>query len=160
MGMKNQEKPDTPGVHIPPPIIVAVFLGLGIWLDRRFHSGFGELVISHRTIGIVIIAAAMVIGLWCAVLYRRAKTSILPHTADNTLMDHGPFSFSRNPIYLAMIVMFVGICLYMNAPLALVLLVPSILALRYYVIAKEEAYLERRFGENYLEYKGRVRRWI
>ncbi|MBL4870165.1 MAG: isoprenylcysteine carboxylmethyltransferase family protein, partial [Robiginitomaculum sp.] len=158
--MTNQSKTDTPAVHIPPPIIVAVFLGIGIWSNKHFHFGFGEFAQLVQYLGWGLLAASIIIGLWCALLYRAAKTSILPHTADNTLMDHGPFSFSRNPIYLAMVIMFLGLCFVYNAPLALVFILPTILGLRFYVIVKEEAYLERRFGKNYLEYKSRVRRWL
>ena len=92
--------------------------------------------------------------------FRRFKTNILPHTPDSAMMDSGPFAHSRNPIYVAFLLLYLGVCLLMDAPVALVFIVPAVLALRYYVIAREEAYLIRRFGATYTEYQSRVRRWL
>jgi protein-S-isoprenylcysteine O-methyltransferase Ste14 len=96
----------------------------------------------------------------CAWIYRQARTSILPHTADSNLLEIGPFRRSRNPIYLSMVLVFAGMCLLLNSPLALGFVLPVILILRYYVIAREENYLRHRFGEPYIHYQQRVRRWI
>jgi len=76
------------------------------------------------------------------------------------MIETGPFGWSRNPIYLSMMLVFIGICLIANAPMALLFAVPAYLALRYYVIAREEAYLTRRFKEQYTSYQARVRRWF
>ncbi len=158
--MTNQAKPDTPGVHIPPPVIVAVFLALGLVADKYLPSSFGAPMNYLAKLGIILIVGGFVLAFWCAWMYFKAKTSILPHTQDSAIINTGPFRFSRNPIYLSMVMVFTGICLYWNAPIALLFLIPTILSLRYYVIAKEEAYLTRRFGDEYLTYQRKVRRWL
>ncbi len=158
--MTNRERIDTPAVHIPPPVIVAVLLGLGLFAERLWPSSFGGAAEALAYIGIALIVGGFALALWCAWLYRQAKTSILPHTADSAIIDTGPFGFSRNPIYISMIMVFAGVCFYWNAPIALLFVIPTILALRYYVIAKEEAYLIRRFGDVYYSYQSRVRRWL
>ncbi len=158
--MTNRDKPDTPGVHIPPPIIVFIFLALGLIANRYVQTGFGAVSTPAYYTGIGMMLLGFALGLWCAWLYHKAKTSILPHTEDSAIINTGPFAFSRNPIYLAMVLVFIGYCLFRNAPLALLFIVPTIFTLRIYVIAKEEAYLERRFGGDYLAYKQSVRRWI
>lgn len=160
MTNRDDNKADTPAVHIPPPVIVAVFLGLGLGLDCYLNTTFGETIVWLKYLGVGLCVLGFIIAIWCAALYRKAKTSILPHTADSNIIDTGPFSRSRNPIYLSMLIVFTGICFYGDAPAALVFLIPTWLALRYYVIAREEAYLTRRFGEDYTSYQYRVRRWF
>lgn len=156
----GKNKQDTPAVHMPPPVIVAVLLGVGLACDHYLGKQFGQAADWLVYIGYGLCVLGLALVGWCAVLYRRAKTSILPHTADSNMIDTGPFGRSRNPIYLSMLLVFVGISLIINAPVALLFVVPTYLALRYYVIAREEAYLTRRFGEEYTSYQARVRRWF
>jgi protein-S-isoprenylcysteine O-methyltransferase Ste14 len=161
----DSSTPKTPGVHIPPPLIVGGFLGAGLTLEHYvlgnvFPGGFGRFFGVLGSVGYALILIGIGISLWCAFIYRKARTSILPHTADSHLLEIGPFRWSRNPIYLSMVLVFVGICLRFNMPLALGFVVPTVFVLRYYVIAREENYLGHRFGEPYLQYQQRVRRWI
>ncbi len=150
---------ETPGVHVPPPFIVAGFLATGIAIDRIFGNGFGD----HPWIGgagLALIVLGGCIAVWAAWQYRKARTSILPHTADTAMIETGPFRWSRNPIYLSMLLVFLGVCLFMDGPIALFFVIPTWVALRYYVIAREEKYLAKRFGAAYVNYKSRVRRWV
>ncbi len=163
--MTKPQHSDNPGVRIPPPILVVSILVVSLLVDyfiRKsiLQAGFGGMsgAVVYGGAGLVI--AGILLGIWCAVVYHKAKTSILPHTADSTLIKHGPFRFSRNPIYLGMVLIYMGICLVRNAPIALMLVVLVILVLRIYVIAKEEAYLTRRFGDAYGQYCKQVRRWL
>lgn len=160
MTNRDNSKTDTPAVHVPPPVIVAVFLALGLGLDYYLKSRFGDAASWLSYVGFGLCVLGFAVALWCAVLYRKAKTSILPHTADNNMIETGPFGRSRNPIYLSMLIVFIGICFVLDAPAALLFAVPTWLALRFYVIAREEAYLTRRFGTEYTSYQSRVRRWI
>ena len=160
MTNRDDSKTDTPAVHIPPPVIVAVFLALGLGLDYYLKNTFGATAGWLCYVGIGFCVLGFAVALWCAVLYRKAKTSILPHTADSNMIATGPFGRSRNPIYLSMLIVFAGISFVLDAPAALLLIIPTYLALRYYVIAREEAYLTRRFGKEYTSYQSRVRRWI
>ncbi|PHS36872.1 MAG: isoprenylcysteine carboxyl methyltransferase [Robiginitomaculum sp.] len=158
--MEKQKKTETPGVRFPPPLIVLVTLLVGLGVDTIFKTGFSDQAWWLQFLGIALVVLGLCLNLWCAVLYRKAKTNILPNTADSNLIEVGPFAWSRNPIYLGMLLVFTGICFIINAPLALLFLPLSWLALRFYVIAREEAYLERRFGDEYRSYQSRVRRWI
>ncbi len=158
--MKNQKNFETPGVKIPPPLIVLVILLVGLGFDHVFKTGFGAPAWWLQIVGIVLVILGLALNLWCAVLYRKAKTSILPNMADSNLIEVGPFAKSRNPIYLGMLIVFVGISFILNAPLTLLFTFPAWFALRFYVIAREEAYLVRRFEDEYTSYQSRVRRWI
>ena len=78
----------------------------------------------------------------------------------NAIVSHGPFAYSRNPIYVAMVFGFVGICLVLNTYWPLIFLPVVLLIMHYGVIKREERYLERLFGEEYLHYQSSVRRWL
>ncbi len=158
--MKKPKNNTTPGVRIPPPLIVLVILLAGLGVDFVVKTGFGMSAWWLQLLGIGLVVLGLALNLWCAVLYRKAKTNILPNTADSNLIETGPFGFSRNPIYLGMLIVFVGISLIINAPLALLGAPLVWFALRFYVIAREEAYLVGRFGDAYIAYQSRVRRWI
>ena len=158
--MNENKKTATPGVRLPPPLIVLVILLAGLGADSIFKTGFGDQAWWLQFLGIALVVLGLGLNLWCAGLYRKAKTNILPNTADSNLIETGPFLWSRNPIYLGMLLVFAGVCFTLNAPVALLFLPLAWLALRFYVIAREEAYLERRFGDAYVSYQSRVRRWI
>ena len=77
-----------------------------------------------------------------------------------TLVVHGPYQFTRNPMYFGLVCLYLGLALWFGIFWALILL-PAVIALvQHYVVAREEQYLERKFGEEYLRYKASVRRWI
>jgi protein-S-isoprenylcysteine O-methyltransferase Ste14 len=77
-----------------------------------------------------------------------------------TIVDAGPYRFTRNPIYLGMIVGLVGLAIAFDSLWLLVAVMPFALVIRYGVVAREEAYLERKFGDVYGPYRSRVRRWL
>ena len=93
-------------------------------------------------------------------LFRRADTAIPPWEPSTALVTTGVYGLSRNPIYLGMILIYVGIALAFAASWAFLLLVPVLIALEIEVIRREEAYLESRFGEAYRQYRRKVRRWL
>ena len=91
---------------------------------------------------------------------RRAGTNVRPDKPTTAIVKDGPYRFTRNPIYLANTVLYVGVTLLFNAFWPLLTLVPFFLLLHWGVVRREERYLEARFGETYLDYKSRVRRWF
>ena len=150
---------DNAGIRVPPPIllIVAILAGYGLqrlWaLELTDWSGWYVAAWALIGVGVVIL-----IGCW--VQFYRAKTNIQPHKPSSHLIQSGLYRFSRNPIYVAGLFLQLGIALLMNN-LWIVLLVPvSKFVFDRYVIAREESYLERAFGEVYLDYKSSVRRWL
>ncbi len=150
---------DNPGVRLHPPIllILAILAGYGLqqlWaLELTNWSGWYVAAWALIGVGVIILVAG-----W--VQFFRAKTNILVHKPSSNLIQSGLYRFSRNPIYVSALLMQLGIALLMNN-LWIILLVPvSKFAIDRYVIAREEAYLERKFGEVYLDYKRTVRRWL
>ncbi|CAH2599731.1 Isoprenylcysteine carboxylmethyltransferase family protein [Rhodovastum atsumiense] len=150
---------DTAGVIAPPPLIMAAAL-LGGWLlglvlpvpslPRPLAGWIGS--------GAILLAFALA---GAAVLtMRRAGTHVDPYHPSTALVRSGPFAVSRNPIYLALILLSLGIAVLLDLAWGVLLLIPAVLVLRFGVIAREEAYLERIFGDAYRDYRSAVRRWI
>jgi protein-S-isoprenylcysteine O-methyltransferase Ste14 len=108
----------------------------------------------------IVVGAILGLGLYSVVLLRRSGQSENPWKPTTEIMSRGPFSFTRNPMYLQMVIGCLGFALIL-ANVWIQLLTPvSALVLHRFAILPEEAYLERKFGETYLSYKRRVRRWL
>lgn len=155
----NAKSTDTPGVPFPPPLIFAAGILGGYLLDRVVDARFPGFLPS-RLLGVAIIVVGIVLAVWSIVEFKRFKTSPEPWHPASHLLVTGPFRYSRNPIYVAMAALQAGIGFYQNSPW-IVAFVPAVLwAVWMIVIRKEEAYLERKFGDEYRRYKEGVGRWI
>lgn len=104
--------------------------------------------------------AGLAINLWGAYTMRRSRTAINPYRSTTSIVDSGPFGFSRNPLYLGMDLLFLGIILWLNSLWGAPVLVLLLFVMHYGVILREERYLEDQFGEAYRRYRARVRRYI
>ena len=156
---QTSRTPDHPDVRVPPPILLIVVVLVGYGLQRAWAL---ELPIwsggSGAGWGLIGVGVAILMTGW--VQFYRAKTNVLHHKPSSHVIQSGLYQFSRNPIYVSGLLLQLGIALLMNN-LWVVLLVPvSKLLFDRFVIAREEAYLERAFGEVYVDYKGTVRRWL
>lgn len=160
--MNDRPQPDTAGVIAHPPVIYLGFLLAGLaadWLlslpplpyaagDTGVYLG-GALGLA----GLVLLFAA-------AARFIKAGTNIPTSRPSTALVTDGLYRFSRNPIYLGLTLVYLGLAVGM-ASLAVLLLLPPLLAvMQIGVIQREERYLEARFGEAYRAYRQRVRRWL
>lgn len=160
--MTNRSDPnnlDHADVRIPPPLIYVAGFVLGLLLERAFPVLVLPKTYS-RVAAVLCIALWAILTVWSIGLFNRARTSFLPIKPTTTLVVHGPYQFTRNPMYFGLVCLYLGLALWFGMFWALILL-PAVIALvQHYVIAREEQYLERKFGEEYLRYKADVRRWI
>ena len=158
-GSERTNIPDHSGVKVPPPLIYVGAFVLGLLLERRFP--ILELPQTPRqVVAVLCIALWAILTVWSIGLFRRAGTNFIPIKPTTALVFSGPYRFTRNPMYLGFIVLYAGLALWFSAVWALLLLPGVIAGIQYHVIAREEQYLERKFGEQYLRYKARVRRWL
>ena len=148
-------QPTSSGVRIFPPAIHLVAIAIGFLLQWAVPIRISGL----RIPGFVLLAIALGLIVWTAILMSRAGTTPNPTRPTTALLIGGPFRFTRNPMYLAWELIVVGVGLAANAPWVMVMAVPAALLTRRLVIDKEERYLESKFGTEYLNYKSRVRRW-
>ena len=151
--------PDRARIVAPPPLIYLGMLGLGLLLEW-----FRPTELSNRPLALsagVAFLVCGVVGLLAAVrTMSRAQTTINPYKSTTTVVSDGIFRFSRNPIYVSDTVLYVGLGLVLDTWWALIFTPIVIWIMNVGVIAHEEAYLERKFGNDYLEYKQEVRRWL
>lgn len=150
---------DNPGVIAFPPALYAGTLVAGLLLHFVF-----PIYLLPRSIAIVSGAATIFVAGLIAIsafrAMRRASTAVNPSQPTTAIVSDGVFGFSRNPIYLSLTLLYSGIALLFNAFWAFLFLLPLIAIVQTGVIKREENYLEQKFGEEYLRYKARVRRWI
>jgi protein-S-isoprenylcysteine O-methyltransferase Ste14 len=110
--------------------------------------------------GWLLVALGAGLSAWAVATFRQARTTIVPNRPASTLVTRGPFRFSRNPMYVALSLMYLGAAVLVNSVWPLLLLPLVIAVLQTTVIRLEERYLEATFGRAYEEYRGRVRRWL
>jgi protein-S-isoprenylcysteine O-methyltransferase Ste14 len=150
---------DTAGVVARPPLIYLAGLVTGLLLHAIRPIPF----LPQRwakLIGGLVIALAFVPGGMAAAAMRRAQTNLDPHQPTTVIVTGGPFRYTRNPIYLSFTLLFAGIATVVNSLTVLVPLPAVFVIMQRGVIEREEAYLERKFGAEYTQYKARVRRWL
>jgi protein-S-isoprenylcysteine O-methyltransferase Ste14 len=150
---------DTPGIWLPPPLVYLLALLVGLLLDRRVHVPFLPRGVA-RLLGWPLVGGAMALAAWFARTMRGADTTMHINKPVSRVVQDGPFRYSRNPGYLALTMIYAGIAVLRNALWAVVLLPLVLHVIEREVIEREERYLERSFGEEYLAYKARVRRWV
>lgn len=155
----SRAEPDGAGVVVPPPLIYLAGLGLGWLLDAWYPLGRVPDPIRW-VLGGALGVTGLGIILPALRLMRRAGTAIMPTRPTTRLVLGGPFRFTRNPLYLSLVLIYASIAVLTTMLWALVLLPAVIVILQRLAISKEEAYLERKFGDEYRAYRARVRRWI
>jgi protein-S-isoprenylcysteine O-methyltransferase Ste14 len=148
-------------VRFPPPLIFLSAIILGVVLNR-----FAPLnILSSTSVlrrltgwGLVALCAGLIVS--ARMLFIRAKTTVLPFRPSTALVEGGPFRFTRNPMYLGMSCLVAGIALLANNFWIVAGLAIAVGIVNGAVIPREERYLESLFGDEYRQYKSRVRRWV
>jgi protein-S-isoprenylcysteine O-methyltransferase Ste14 len=153
---------ETARVIARPPLLFLGALLLGLVLDRLLPSEFAvpgdDLIL--RTVGGCMILAGLAFFAAGIRDFTRAATPVPTNEPTRALVTSGVHGWTRNPIYLGMFLIYVGIGVAAESTWILFLALPLAFLIRYGVVAREEVYLERRFGDAYLDYKRRVRRWL
>jgi protein-S-isoprenylcysteine O-methyltransferase Ste14 len=150
---------DNPGIRVPPPLIYLPALLLGLLLNRRLHAPFLSRGVAH-VLGWPLVGGGMALAAWFARTMQGADTTLRTDKPASSLVQNGPFRYSRNPGYLSLTMLYAGIAILRNSLWAILLLPLVVSIIQCEVIEREEGYLERTFGEEYLAYKRRVRRWV
>ena len=150
------------GVIARPPLLFLAALLLGLASDRLLPWPFalpGTHLIYWMSAGSMILVG---LALFAAGIrnFSRAGTPVPTNQPTRLVVTTGIHGWTRNPIYLGMFLMYGGIGIAAQSPWILILTLPLIVTIRYGVVAREEAYLERRFGDAFREYKTRTRRWV
>ena len=154
--------PGTAGPIARPPVLFVAALLIGFILDRLLRLPFPapgtDLV--HWITGSLLILVGLGIGAAGISNFSRAGTPVRSIHPTRALVTTGIHGRTRNPIYIGMFLVYGGIGIATQSPWVLILALPLAITVRYGVVAREEAYLERLFGDVYRDYKARVRRWL
>jgi protein-S-isoprenylcysteine O-methyltransferase Ste14 len=161
-GPGQTAKPDVAGVIVHPPVLYLGATVAGVLLDLalplRFAAGGLDDGLQYG-IGGALIAVAITLMALGVSRFRRAGTNVPTNRPTTALVTDGIYALSRNPLYLSLSTLMAGIGVVTDRVWVLILLAPVLVVMRYGVIGREERYLERKFGQRYLDYKSRVRRW-
>ena len=157
--MADDKRGRARGLVVPPPLIYLGPLALGLLLGKAVPLPFLPRGLS-RALGWPILGGGLLLLWWFASALRRAETTIRIDRPVSRLVTGGPFRHSRNPGYLSFAMIYAGVATLGRSTWAILLLPAAQTTVQRTIISKEERYLERRFGEEYLRYKARVRRWL
>ncbi len=146
-------------IVLPPPLIYLGPLLFGLLLGKAIPLPFLPRGLS-RALGGTLLGLGALLAWWFGSALRRSDTTIRIDRPVSRLVTGGPFRFSRNPGNLSFAMIYAGIATLGRSPWAILFLPAALTTVQRTIIEKEERYLERRFGEEYLRYKARVRRWL
>jgi protein-S-isoprenylcysteine O-methyltransferase Ste14 len=155
----TKDETDNAGVMAPPPLIYAAGLLFGQGLDYLWPLALMPDRGRYPVAFIAITAAGALIA-WVVFKFRKAGTKLDPRQPTSAIVTTGPFRLSRNPAYLALSLLYVGIAIATDGVWTLGMVVPVLVTMHVGVIFREERYLEAKFGEDYRRYKASVRRWL
>lgn len=158
----NASGPAHPGVPFPPPLLFVLGLLGGLLLHRAVPVAL--VPGGPAPVGVAaawaLVGAGVVLLAWAMGTFARARTAIIPNQPASQVVSRGPYRFSRNPMYVALTAMYLGLALWRNTLWPLLLLPAVLWMLQAYVIRREERYLAHAFGDAYDHYRARVRRWL
>jgi protein-S-isoprenylcysteine O-methyltransferase Ste14 len=154
------DTPETAQVLIRPPLAWALAVIAGLVLDWLEPLPFLPEDWPAGLVGAVVFVLALVLAIWAIDTMTRAGTNVPTNRPTTAIVEGGPYRVTRNPIYMGMFGGLIGLGIAFDNPWLLAMLVPFALLIRYGVVAREEAYLERTFGDAYRGYRRRVRRWL
>lgn len=151
---------ETANALVRPPYAWALAAAAGLGLEWLRPWPFVPAFMPRVLAGCFLFACGLAFAAWAIASFRRAGTRVETYKPTTTIVAMGPYRFSRNPIYVGMVLGLIGLAVGFDSLWLVVALAVFCLVIRYGVIAREEAYLERKFGAGYLAYKDRVRRWL
>ena len=144
---------------IMPPtyFIVLLFLSIGL----HFVFPVMRLISSpYNYLGILIIIFGIILNLWTDSLFKKKQTTVKPHEMPNFFISSGPFRISRHPMYLGMALILLGVAVFLGSLITFVFPIIFVIIMEKLFIPIEEKNLEKKFGNKYIAYKKRVRKWI
>ena len=156
-----ENKKDHPGIYVPPPIVYALIFLVAVFIQKKLpidDSLFRQQLTKVVGAGLLIIALFFLIrSLRQFLLSKNTLVTIMPA---NSLQTNGIYNITRNPMYMGLAIVYLGISCLIGNWWNIILFPLLLLLIQEYMIKREEKYLERRFGQAYLAYKSKVRRWL
>ncbi len=156
--MTDQNIPFSKKINIPPVWLIGALLAMWFWSSFLPIAKFGGA--WSKTLGALVIVGAMALAIWSVLQFQQADTPVHPRRKPTTLLKDGVYARSRNPIYLAMVLVALGAALCFGTIGALVPVAALVWILQDLFIAGEEHHIAQNFGDEWKEYASKTRRWI
>jgi protein-S-isoprenylcysteine O-methyltransferase Ste14 len=154
------DEADTAQVIVRPPLAWGLAVIAGLALNFLLSLPLLPSDAPAVWLGTVVFAFALTLFAWAVVAITAAGSNVPTNRPTTAIVESGPYRFTRNPIYLSMFLGQIGLAIGFDNLWLLITLVPFAVVIRYGVVAREEAYLESKFGDVYRGYRSRVRRWL
>ena len=151
---------DVPDIMVLPPVLVGGVLLIGVLVHYELWTVTLLPTVLARVLGVGIFISAGLLAHFAQLAMKRAGTNVLPTQPTLALATDGPYRFSRNPLYVAAIGVYLGVTLWVNGLAPLLLMLPMTWLLHWGIVLREEDYLRRKFGHTYEAYRTAVRRWL
>ena len=154
-------KHDHPGINknVHPPVVALIHIAVAYLLGWFIRIPYNVPALLQN-IGFTLVVIGFLFGLGAFIEFRKARTTLDPHGSVNQMVTSGIYRMTRNPIYLGFLLMLIGLPLNSGLNWGILLAPLFVITMNHLVIKREEAYLEKKFGDAYAGYKSRVRRWL
>ncbi len=159
MNDTTHEPKDHANVVGYPPLIAIAYAALGGGIHYLWPRSVAPWPVALTLAGILALAS-LCLALWGALQLKRAGTAIDPYGSSSAIVTSGPYAYSRNPLYLAISLLFAAIALAFNSVAMLAMIPPWFVVMHTGVVLREEKYLTAKFGATYAAYQRQVRRWL
>ena len=158
----RDDKESRPAIFMRPPWFFAIGAVFAFIFEMEMPTRWAHPPYDAKlgALGAICGMIAILVLNHCSGQFRRHKTNIDPMREDSALITTGLYKRTRNPVYLGLIAAYLSLALILESVWAVLFLGPVIWALHYQIVLKEEAYLEKRFGQAYLDYKAKTKRWL
>ena len=150
---------DNAGVIAPPPAIYLIAILIGVMIDYFFPFSFMP-ENFQLPLGLLIILLAAILMALGIREFKKAETNVSPNKPVTAVITSGPFRYTRNPLYVSLSFVLIGIGIWLDNIWIITMLVPVLILIHYGVVKREEQYLTKKFEEKYLIYRGSVPRWF
>lgn len=155
-----REAKDAPDILVLPPVLVGGTLLIGTALHYRIWPVEPLPIVLSRVAGVTLFIGSGVLAHLAHLAMKRVGTNVFPTQPTLALATDGPYRYSRNPLYIAAIGVYLGVTLWVDSLVLLILLVPMVVVLHIGIVLREERYLSAKFGQSYEAYRSAVRRWL
>jgi len=143
--------------ELPTYFLIYLLLGIGL----HFVLPIIQLIyVPYKYSGILLIRIGIWLNIWADCLFKKKNTTVKPFEKSSAIVLEGPFSFSRHPMYLGMVVALLGVAIILGSLVAFLATIAFFITMNIVFIPYEEKALEETFGQKYIDYKNRVRCWL
>lgn len=154
-------KKDSPGVYIPPPLIYILIFLFGLFLQKKISiNDFVFHLQTTKIVGISLLVISLFFLITSLQKFFQTKNTLILIKPASSLQTNGIYKLSRNPMYVGLAIIYLGITCFIGNWWNIILFPVLLLIIQEYIINREEQYLNRRFGQEYRNYKSKVKRWL